>query len=89
VKYVEELMGPDTVNTLPADTIEHFIDHGKARDTLNEGVTEAEQALSDLKRVGIDLDAVTEQLQVDGVKAFSDSFDQLIAALEEKCRQFK
>ena len=89
VKYVEELMGPDTVNTLPTDTIEHFLDHGQVKDTLNEGVAEAEQTLSDLKKVGIDLDAVTEQLQVDGVKAFQDSFDQLIAALEEKCRQVR
>jgi transaldolase/transaldolase/glucose-6-phosphate isomerase len=89
VKYVEELMGPDTVNTLPTDTMEHFLDHGKVKDTLNEGLAEAGQVLSDLKKVGIDLDAVTEQLQVDGVKAFQDSFDQLIAALEDKCRQSK
>ncbi len=89
VKYVEELMGPDTVNTLPTDTMEHFLDHGKVKDALNEGLVEAEQVLSDLRKVGIDLDAVTEQLQVDGVKAFQDSFDQLIAALEDKCRQFK
>jgi len=89
VKYVEELMGPDTVNTLPTDTMEHFLDHGKVKDALNEGLAEAEQVLSGLRKVGIDLDAVTERLQVDGVKAFQDSFDQLIAALEEKCRQFK
>jgi transaldolase len=89
VKYVEELMGPDTVNTLPTDTMEHFLDHGKVKDALNEGLAEADQVLSDLRKVGINLDAVTEQLQVDGVKAFQDSFDQLIAALEEKCRQFK
>ncbi|NQT05460.1 MAG: transaldolase [Dehalococcoidia bacterium] len=88
VKYVEELMGPDTVNTLPTDTMEYFLDHGKVKDALNKGLAEAEQVLSDLRKVGIDLDAVTEQLQVDGVKAFQDSFDQLIAALEEKCRQF-
>jgi transaldolase/transaldolase/glucose-6-phosphate isomerase len=89
LKYVEELMGPDTVNTLPTDTMEHFLDHGKVKDALNEGLAEAEQVLSGLRKVGIDLDAVTEQLQVDGVKAFQDSFDQLIAALEEKCRQLR
>ena len=89
VKYVEELMGPDTVNTLPTETVDLFLDHGKIGDTLNEGLAEAEQALADLKKIGIDLDAITEQLQVDGVKAFQDSFDQLIAALEEKCRQFR
>ena len=89
VKYVDELMGPDTVNTLPKETIDLFLDHGKVRDTLNKGVAEAKQALNDLKKVGIDLDAITEQLQVDGVKAFRDSFDQLLGALEEKCRQFR
>ncbi len=88
VKYIDELMGPDTINTLPMETIDLFLDHGEVRDTLNEGVAEAEQVLNDLKKVGIDLEAITEQLQVDGVKAFSDSFDQLLAALEEKCRQF-
>ena len=89
VKYIDELMGPDTVNTLPKETIDLFLDHGKVRDTLNKGVAEAKQALNDLKKVGIDLDAITEQLQVDGVKAFRDSFDQLLGALEEKCRQFR
>ena len=89
VKYVEELMGPDTVNTLPTDTLELFLDYGKIADTLNEGLAEAKQVLKDLKKQGINLDAITEQLQVDGVKAFQDSFDQLIAALEEKCRQFR
>jgi transaldolase len=89
VKYVDELMGPDTVNTLPKETVDLFLDHGKIVDTLNEGVTEAEQALKDLKKVGIDLDSITEQLQVDGVKAFSDSFDQLLGALEDKCQQFR
>ncbi len=88
VKYVDELMGPDTVNTLPKETIDLFLDHGKVRDTLNKDVAEAKQALNDLKKVGIDLDAITEQLQVDGVKAFRDSFDQLLGALEEKCRHF-
>ena len=89
VKYVEELMGPDTINTLPRETIDLFLDHGKIGDTLNEGMAEAEQVLNDLKKAGINLDAITEQLQVDGVKAFSDSFGQLLAALDEKCRQFK
>ena len=89
IKYVAELMGPDTVNTLPMETIDLFLDHGEVRDTLNENIAEAEQALNDLKKVGIDLNAITEQLQVDGVKAFSDSFDQVLAALEEKCRRFR
>jgi len=89
VKYVEELMGPETVNTLPTETLDLFLDHGRVRDTLNEGITEAEQVLKDLEKIGVDLEAITGQLQVDGVKAFRDSFDQLLAALEEKCRQFR
>ncbi len=89
IKYVADLMGPDTVNTLPTETLDLFLDHGEIGDTLNEGLAEAEQVLKDLKKQGIDLDAITEQLQVDGVKAFQDSFDQLIAALEEKCRQYR
>jgi len=89
VKYVDELMGPDTINTLPKEAIDLFLDHGEVKDTLNERIAEAEQVLNDLKKVGVDLDAITEQLQVDGVKAFGDSFDQLLTALEEKCRRFR
>ena len=84
VMYVDGLIGPDTVNTLPLEAISNFRDHGQVRPTLEEGVEEAERLLADLKKLGVDLDAITEQLQEDGVKAFADSFDQLISALEEK-----
>ena len=84
VMYVDGLIGPDTVNTLPLEAISNFRDHGRVRPTLEEGVEEAERLLADLKKLGVDLDAITEQLQEDGVKAFADSFDQLISALEEK-----
>jgi len=84
VMYVDGLIGPDTVNTLPLGTLNAFRDHGKVRATLEEGLEEAEQVLADLGRVGVGLDAITEQLQKDGVKAFADSFDQLLSALEEK-----
>ncbi len=86
VKYVEGLIGPDTVNTLPPQTIEAFCDHGQARRTLDKGLKEAEQVLASLGRVGVDLVSITEQLQQDGVRAFADSFDQLLSALEEKRR---
>jgi transaldolase len=85
--YVEELMGPDTVNTVPLETLDAFRDHGRARLTLQEGIGEAEKLLADLEMVGMKLDAITEQLQEDGVKAFADSYDQLMAALEEKRKQ--
>ena len=84
VMYVEGLIGPDTVNTVPLETLEAFRDHGQVWRTVDKGVKEAEERLGRLKRGGIDLDAITEQLQKDGVKAFADSFDQLLGALEEK-----
>jgi transaldolase len=84
VMYVEGLIGPDTVNTLPPETIAAFRSHGRVRQTLNEGLPEAEQVLVDLVELGLDLEAITEQLQVDGVKAFAGSFDQLLGTLEEK-----
>ena len=84
VLYVDGLIGPDTINTLPLETIEAFRDHGKAQQTVNTGIEEAEQSLTDLKKIGVNLDAITDQLQVDGVKAFADSLDQLLDALEEK-----
>jgi len=85
VLYVEELIGPDTVNTLPPATLSAFRDHGRVRGaTVQEGLAEAETALTALEELGIDLDAITEQLQAEGVAAFARSFDQLLAALEEK-----
>lgn len=84
VMYVDGLIGPDTVNTLPLETIEAFRDHGKAQQRVNTGIEEAEQSLTDLKKIGISLDAITNQLQIDGVKAFADSLDRLLDALEEK-----
>lgn len=82
VIYVEELIGPDTVNTLPVATLEAFRDHGLPRRSITEDITGAELLLSRLAEFGIDLDAVTSQLQVDGVVAFARSFDQLLTALD-------
>lgn len=84
VLYVEELIGPDTVNTMPPVTIEAFRDHGQVRTTLTEGTAEAKHSLEHLAELGINLEAITEQLQKDGVAAFVDSFDQLLATLREK-----
>jgi transaldolase len=82
--YVDNLIGPDTVNTLPMETLEAFRDHGRIERTVDKGLDEADKVLTELKKVGINLDKVTEQLQKDGVKAFADSFDQLLRALENK-----
>ncbi len=82
VLYVEELIGPDTVNTVPPATFDAFRDHGRARESLTENVAEAHEALASLERVGVDLDEITDALVVDGVQKFSDAFGKLIAAVE-------
>jgi len=85
VLYVEELIGPDTVNTLPPATIDAFRDHGRVPGpTVKEKLDEAMSALSQLKHVGLDLEEVGKKLQDDGVAAFAKSFDDLMAALEKK-----
>jgi transaldolase len=84
VMYVEELIGPDTVNTLPPATLEAFRDHGKAARTIDYDVPAAQATFDTLELLGIDLDAITEQLQMEGVAAFESSFETLIAALQEK-----
>ena len=77
--YVEQLIGPETVNTMPPQTIVAFQDHGVARATLEDDLDGARQVMRRLEAVGIDMAAVTKQLEVDGVKSFADSYDTLIA----------
>ncbi len=84
VLYVEELIGPDTVNTMPVATMDAFRDHGKLRNSLEDNVVEAKRTLDDLSRAGISLNAVTEQLVEDGVKLFADAADKLLAAVAHK-----
>ena len=85
VKYVETLIGPDSINTLPEQTIEAFRDHGKVTgDTILENVDEERDALTRLERLGISMKAVTDQLETDGLKLFADSYDDLIKSLEQK-----
>ncbi len=87
VVYVEELIGAETVNTLPPATVEAFRDHGGVRPSLTEAVGEAEAHLGRLAAAGVDLDAITDKLQRDGVEAFAASFDTLLAAVEGKRRR--
>lgn len=82
--YIDNLIGAETVNTMPTETIESFRDHGRVEATLEKGLQEAQLVLDNLAELQVDLDEITEQLQVDGVKAFSKSFDTLLAAIEEK-----
>ena len=83
-KYVEALIGPDTIDTVPVETLNAYRDHGHPAQTLDQDVTAAFQALYDLSSQGIDLDAVTQQLEDEGVKKFIAAFDQLMASLKEK-----
>jgi len=87
VKYVETLIGPDSINTLPEQTIEAFRDHGKVTgDTILENVDEERDALTRLERLGISMKAVTHALVDEGIVKFTEPYDKLIASLEEKRR---
>jgi transaldolase/glucose-6-phosphate isomerase len=86
VMYVDDLIGRDTVNTLPPATLEAFRDHGKARQTLTEDVEGAKKVMSELAAVGISMKQVTDKLTVDGVKLFADAFGQLLAAVEKNSK---
>jgi transaldolase len=84
VMYVEELIGPETVNTMPAETVVAFQDHGKLAPTLTEGVSEAKKLLERLAEVGVDYDDVVETLEEEGVQKFADSFQELLDGIRAK-----
>ncbi len=83
VLYVEELIGADTVDTIPPATFDAFRDHGKLRNSLTENVAGANKTMADLEAAGISMKAVTDKLLLDGVKLFADAFTTLIAAVEK------
>ncbi len=82
--YVDELIGPDTVNTLPPATLQAFLDHGKVASTLPGGAREARRALDGIEGLGIRMDAIAEKLQREGVLAFESSFDALMGSIRSK-----
>ncbi len=84
VLYAEELIGPDTVDTMPLETIENFKDHGRVALTIENNIPQAKAELEMLETVGIHYDAVTQQLLDEGVQKFADSFHQLFQGIEEK-----
>ncbi len=84
VLYVDNLIGPETVNTMPAQTIEAFKDHGRVANTLTQDIEGARRVLHALEEVGISYKAVTQQLEDEGGKLFAEAFDKLMQALEEK-----
>jgi len=84
VLYVEELIGPMTVNTMPEETIRAFQDHGRVADTLTQGLGEAEALLDALAEAGVDYEDVTETLEREGVEKFADSFAELLDGIRSK-----
>jgi transaldolase len=84
VIYVEELIGPDTVNTMPLETVEAFQDHGRVEPTLEQGVDEARELLDKLEAAGIEYDDVTRVLEEEGVQKFADSFKELLDGVAKK-----
>jgi transaldolase/glucose-6-phosphate isomerase len=86
VIYVEELIGANTVNTIPPATFDAFRDHGKLRNSLTEDIPGAQATMKNLAGAGISMKAVTDKLTVDGCKLFSDAFDQLLIAVEKSSK---
>jgi transaldolase len=86
VMYVEQLIGPRCINTLPPQTIEAFRDHGDVRRTVDKDIAEAKRVLEQLEKLGISMKDVTAKLLVDGIASFQKSFDSLIAGLEKKSK---
>jgi transaldolase/glucose-6-phosphate isomerase len=86
VVYVEELIGPDTVTTVPPATLDAFRDHGRPRASLVEDLDGARDTMSTLAELGISIDEITDQLLGDGVRLFADAFDKLLRALERQSR---
>ncbi len=82
--YVEELIGHDTVDTVPEETIQAYQDHGEPRARLQAGAEDARRVLAELDLVGVDYDDVTETLEREGVEKFAASFAELMTALEQK-----
>jgi len=83
-KYVEALIGANTVDTVPLETIEAFRDHGVAAATLNEGLDKATETMERLKAAGIDIDQITQQLEDEGIDKFNKPFEKLLQAIEDQ-----
>jgi len=86
VKYVDELIGKDTINTLPDSTLDAFLDHGTPRLTIEQGLHKARQSLDLLQHQGVDLDKICDEIQQEGIAAFNASFKMLVDAIADKAR---
>ncbi|RPI07088.1 MAG: transaldolase, partial [Ignavibacteriae bacterium] len=88
VKYIEPLIGAQTINTIPLETLTAYRDHGKPQSTLTDDVREAQSNLEHLQTFGIDLDAITRQLEKEGVEKFINAYDLLLKAITQKASQY-
>lgn len=82
--YIDTLIGPDTVSTMPPKTMDAFRDHGTVEPTLTRDIDEARHILAEADRLGLDLDGVTDRLVTEGVASFAKSLDSLLAAIAHK-----
>jgi transaldolase len=88
-KYLEALIGPDTVDTVPLETIEAFRDHGIAANVLEDGLAEATAVLDKLKAIGINIDEITQKLEDEGIEKFNKPFEKLLQAIEDQKAKVK
>ena len=88
-KYVDGMIGPKTVNTIPPHTLEAFLDHGVVERTIDQDLDSARKVLDDIAALGIDIEGVTEELEKEGVKAFADAYRSLLESLEERMAEFR
>ena len=87
--YVDNLVGPGTVNTLPPKTLQAFLDHGKAELSIDQGLDASRKTFKELAELGIDMKQVTDELEEEGVKAFADSYSSLLLSLEKRMEEYK
>ena len=88
-KYVEEMIGPLTINTVPPNTLEAFLDHGVVKRTIDQNVEAAHNVMAGLSGVGIDLDQATQDLEAEGVKSFADAYTSLLDSLQNRMHDFQ
>ncbi len=87
VLYVENLIGKDTINTLPLETIDAFRDHGKAEDTLTTDLENSNKVMQDLENLGIDIDKITQKLEDEGIEKFNEAYEKLLKSIRDQIRE--
>ena len=88
VLYVETLIGKDTINTLPMETIDAFRDHGKVAETLTQDIPDSNKAMAELEKIGIDIDKITQKLEDEGIEKFNVAYEKLLKSIDDQKRKF-